>query len=111
MAEAITKLPIKTDERKPTSGVRPWRPFESLRREIDRLFDDFDGGWGMPLARSLFEVPAFWQREATLAAAPVVDVAETDKAYELQIVAAQTELDNFGIADPKTFYAKLQMAG
>ena len=78
MAETITKLPVKTDEKKPGTAFRPWRPVENLRREIDRLFEEFDGGaWLSPLARSLFE------RGSTGVAAPAVDVAETDKAYEV----------------------------
>lgn len=36
---------------------------------------------------------------------------ESDKVYEHHLVAARVELDNFGIADPKTFDAKLQKAG
>ena len=83
MAETITKLPVKTEEKRP-APVAPWRPFENLRREIDRLFDDFNGGmWRSPLGRSFFDVPSLWQRESTWAAAPAVDVAETDKAYEI----------------------------
>jgi hypothetical protein len=36
---------------------------------------------------------------------------ESDKVYEHHLVAARSELDNFGIADPLTFDAKLQKAG
>ena len=82
MAEA-TKLPVKTEERKPAAGMRPWRPFENLRREIDRLFEDFDGGWRSPFGRSFFDVQPSWPRESSWAAAPAVDVAETDKGYEI----------------------------
>jgi HSP20 family protein len=83
MAEA-TKLPVKTDERKLAAVPAPWRPFENLRREIDRLFEDFDGGmWRSRLGRSLFDVQSFRPREANWAATPAVDVAETEKAYEI----------------------------
>ena len=82
MAEA-TKLPVKTEERKLTAAPTPWRPFENLRREVDRLFDDFDGGlWRSRLGRPLFDVQPFWPRE-TFAATPAVDVAETEKGYEI----------------------------
>lgn len=84
MAEAITKLPVKTESTKPAAALRPWRPFENLRREIDRLFEDFDGGiLRSPFGRSFFEAPAFWPRETTWAMAPAVDIAETDKGYEI----------------------------
>jgi HSP20 family protein len=83
MAEAITKLPVKTEERK-APGVAPWRPFETLRREIDRLFEDFDGGmWRSRLGRPMLDLQPFWSRESTWAAVPAVDIAETDKAYEI----------------------------
>lgn len=82
MAEAITKLPVKTEERKATAALRPWRPFDNLRREIDRLFEDFDGGLlRSPFGRSFFDVQPFWPRESW--AAPAVDIAETEKGYEI----------------------------
>ena len=60
MAEA-TRLPAKTEKSTapaPKSGE--WAPFDSLRREIDRLFDEFRPfDWRLPSARSVFglEVP------------------------------------------------------
>ena len=82
MAEA-TKLPVKTEERK-APGVAPWRPFESLRHEIDRLLEDFDGGmWRSRFGRPMFDLQPFWPRGSTWAAVPAVDIAETDKAYEI----------------------------
>jgi HSP20 family protein len=86
MAEAATKVPVKGEPKKAeeTSAMKEWRPFETLRREIDRLFDDFDGGfWRAPFRRSAFDVEPFWRRELTWAATPATDVVETDKAYEI----------------------------
>ena len=49
MAEAATKLPVRTEEKK-TDRPTEWRPFESLRREVERLFDDFQvGSWRSPI--------------------------------------------------------------
>ena len=80
MAEAATKVPVKGEPKKAeqTTALREWRPFETLRREIDRLFDDFT-----PFRRSVFDVEPFWRRELTWAATPAMDAAETDKAYEI----------------------------
>ena len=82
MAEKETKVPAKTEE-KPVEGAAlpaAWRPFESLRREVDRLFEDFDrSGWGFP-SRSLFDIEPFWRRRAT---APAVDIVEREKDYQL----------------------------
>ena len=84
MAETITKLPVKTEEKGTASALRPWRPFNSLRREIDQLFDEFDGGvWRWPFRRSFFDLEPFRRIEAVFGAAPAVDVTETDKAYEI----------------------------
>ena len=82
MAEAATKLPEKKAE--PTSTLRGWRPFEVLHREIDRLFDDFGGGfWRSPFRRSVFDLEPFWRRELSWETAPAMDIAETEKAYEI----------------------------
>ena len=37
--------------------------------------------------------------------------AEDDTIFEYQLAAVRTELDNFGLADPSVFAAKLQKAG
>ena len=86
MAEAATKLPVKTGEKaaEPASALQAWRPFESLRREMDRLFDDFDRDlWSSPFRRSMWPVEAFWRRQLPWGAAPAVDVVESEKAYEI----------------------------
>lgn len=73
MAENISKLPVKT-EKASTPAPTTWRPFANLRREIDRLFEDFDGDfWRAP----------FRTAEAVFGNLPAVDVTETDKAYEI----------------------------
>lgn len=84
MAEAATKLPVQTEKKSvaPMPGAAAWRPFESLRREVDRLFDEFDGGfWAAPFRRSLMEFEPF--RRAATFAMPAVDIAESEKAYEI----------------------------
>ena len=80
MADNIGKVPVKNEKTTP-SPLAPWRPFESLRREIDRLFEDFDGGWRSPFPRSLFGLNAI--RHGDFETMPAVDVTETDKAYEI----------------------------
>jgi len=86
MAEA-TKVFVKTDEKLPAraSALPAWQPFESLRREISRLFEDVDRGlWRSPFGRSIFDVEPFWSRQLTTGStAPAVDIAEKDNAYDL----------------------------
>jgi HSP20 family protein len=84
MAESVTKLPVKSEE-KPVEArtMQPWQPFEALHRQIDRLFDDLDRGvWSSPFRRSAFSGP-LWRRALTWDGAPAVDVAETEKSYEI----------------------------
>jgi HSP20 family protein len=83
MAEAA-KVPVKS-EQTTTPALHTWRPFESLRREIDRLFDDFDGSpWRSQFRRSLFDFEPFRRTAAVFGAVPAVDVVETDRAYEIK---------------------------
>ena len=86
MAEATTKVPVKMQEKasERASALQAWRPFESLRREIDRLFDDFNwGAWSSPFRRSFFDIAPFRRAEPTWGTAPAVDVTESEKAYEV----------------------------
>lgn len=84
MAEPAQKAKSEVQEYERSSMV-PWRPFESLRREIDRLFDDFDrGSWRFPFRRTAFDIEPFWRRETNgWDVAPAVDIVEKDNAYEV----------------------------
>ena len=45
--------------------MQAWRPFESLRREVDRLFDDFNlNPFHLPLRRPAFDLEPFWQADS-----------------------------------------------
>lgn len=85
MAETATKLPVKqekTSER--ASAAEAWRPFDTLRREVEQLFDDFGQNFlRLPTRSSLFSFEPLWRREAVWEAAPAVDVVESEKAYEI----------------------------
>src|SRR5262245_23078359 len=85
MAEVATKLPIKTEKTTADPAVpgRGWSTFDSLRREIDRVFDTFHMGWRLPFGRSAFDIDRFLPREGGLAILPAVDVVEKAAAYEI----------------------------
>jgi len=80
MVETATKLPIKTES---SQGLRPgvWAPFENLRDEIERVFENF-GFRTRPPMRSLFDVDLSWPTNG-LAMAPAIDVAEKDQEFEI----------------------------
>lgn len=94
MSEPASKLPVKKESERVGSSrsVQAWHPIERLRGEIERLFDDFDGGFRLlPFRRPFFDIEPFWRREQAWVSGPVVDVSETEKSYE--IVAELPGLD------------------
>jgi HSP20 family protein len=83
MAEDTSKVPVQTDKTTP-SALDPWRPLESLRREIDQLFDDFGlGTWRSPFRRSFFDMDPLRRAKAAFTGMPAVDVTETENGYEV----------------------------
>ncbi len=83
MAEAATKLVVKNEDKKPPA-INVARPFATLRREIDRLFDDLDWNpWRFPSPRRLFDVEPFWGAETGWSKTPAVDIVDTEKSYQI----------------------------
>jgi len=84
MAEA-SKVPVKIEEKttaRPTA-VPTWQPLQSLRREVDRLFEDFDRGfWRSPFRASIFD-ESLWRRPVAWSTAPAVDIVEKTDAFEV----------------------------
>ena len=84
MAETVTKLPIKQEKASAAPSVmQAWQPFESLRQEIDRLFNDFGQGFLQPFRRPLFSTEPFLRPELKSLTTPAVDIVESEKAYEI----------------------------
>jgi len=85
MAKAETKVPVTMESKPeaPPAAMQMWRPFESLRREVDRLFDDFNmSPFRLPFRRPAFDIEPFWAPESWVAS-PAVDFVEKDNAYEV----------------------------
>jgi len=83
MPDPASKLPTKSAERdiQRTGG---WSPLANLRREVDRLFEDFPfGSRRSAIGHSVFDVEPFWHGELTFGKAPAFDIAERDKEYEI----------------------------
>jgi HSP20 family protein len=84
MAETVTKLPIKQEKASAAPSVmQAWQPFESLRQEIDRLFNDFGQGFFQPFRRPLFSTEPFLRPELKSLTTPAVDIVDSEKAYEI----------------------------
>src|SRR3974377_847566 len=83
MPEDTSKIPVEHDKETP-SALGPPRPLESLRREIDQLFDDFGlGTWRSPFRSSFFDIEPFRKAKAAFSGMPAVDVTETEKGYKV----------------------------
>ena len=81
MAEQHTNIPVGSDEHSPPS-TSSWHPLETLRKEVDRLFEDFD--WHLlrsPFRRPLFDFEAFRRQASGLGT--TVDLIEQEKRYEV----------------------------
>lgn len=85
MAEIERKLPVTNESQTtPPAAPRTWYPFENLRREIDRVLEDFDGGFFRGPRRSLFDFAPFGRFQST-AHVPAVDIAEKEASYEITV--------------------------
>ncbi len=85
MSNSVKKMPVKTEENAPHPAKTDLRhPFEKLRQQVDRLFDDFNRGTGIsPFSRGLFDVEPFWRREFSTSSLPAVDISEKEKSFEI----------------------------
>jgi len=86
MADAPSKVAPKQEETEARhlQALRPWHPFDTLRREMDRLFEDFDRDfWPTPFRRSSFALDPLWRQDFASATKPAVDIVEKEKAYEI----------------------------
>src|SRR6516164_3885055 len=82
-AMANTPVEVKKTTPAPTAAAAPdmWRSF---RTEMDRLFDRFATGWGMPSLRRMFDVePPFRYESSFTMPSPAVDITEDDAAYKV----------------------------
>lgn len=77
-----TKVPVTTDKKtESATTVQAWQPIETLRKEIDRLFDNFGHDFWRSPFRALADFEPLWSSK--LATSFAVDVTETDAAYEI----------------------------
>ena len=93
MVETATKLPVRTERKAaPIAAPTPWAPFETLRREVDRLFEGMSGG-GWPFAAGRNPLDLAWPRNAHWRVTPAVDVAESDKDFEITAELLRSRLE------------------
>jgi len=84
MVETVAKLPVKTETNLARGARHPWNPMESMRREMERLFADFDASFGFaPFRRSPFDYISS-ERLGAPANVPAVDITDKDGAFEIK---------------------------
>jgi len=86
MAEPVTKLAVKTEDKnpKPPAVLSGWEPLDTLRRQIDRVFESFHPGfWRAPAGRAAFDLEPLWRFEGSWGGVPVVDWVDKEQAYEI----------------------------
>jgi HSP20 family protein len=82
MADTINKIPVKTEDTKaaaPVATPSTWHPIASLRREIDRLFEDFDRPEWLQRPFGSGLMPLF--QGPSVLSTPAVDLVETDASF------------------------------
>jgi HSP20 family protein len=75
------RLPVQETDKTPAPPAA-WQPVDDLRREIDRLFDDFGGAWLRPLRSATQKLDPIFRSSFSLKT-PAVDLIEKDTAFEL----------------------------
>ena len=79
MAKTVSKVPKSTP-----LPPKNWRPFGNLRKEVDRLFENFEGDFPwLGERKSVFDLEPFFSGEMRWPQIPPVDVVEKDKRYEI----------------------------
>lgn len=82
MQKKVTKLPVKTE--RGGKHLRAFSPFENLRREVDRVFEDFyPAAFRFPFGERGFDLDLPFPREMMTGKALAVDFVETDKDFEV----------------------------
>jgi len=78
----MASTPVEVKKTTPAAPApAAWR---SLRTEMDRLFDRFAGGWGMPSLQRMFEgEPALRYENSFSVPSPAVDITEDEAGYKV----------------------------
>jgi HSP20 family protein len=86
MAEAATKLPIKTETTPAPQLAKAaeWQPFDVMRNQVDRMLHDLQTGFlQAPFFRPFADLEAFWRRDLGFHVTPAMDIVEKDGAFEV----------------------------
>ena len=80
------KVPVQVGEKEieQPATSREWGLLQNVRKEIDRLFEDFNlRSWRLPFARGPGEIEPLWRGYTSWGSAPFVDVVDKEHSYEV----------------------------
>jgi HSP20 family protein len=82
MTKKVTKIDVKQDKTAPVpTRTEAWAPFNSLRDEIDRLFDDFGTGfWRHPFPQ---RIQGMFPTTGGALVTPAIEVVERDGDFNV----------------------------
>jgi len=81
MNETVNRHPINAASQVARSAPHAWAPLDSLRQEIDRLFEDFHPLWRFPASHASGRSSLFSNPEWSMT--PAVDMVEKSNQYEI----------------------------
>ena len=77
----MTEVPVEVKKTQPAQTSLP-DVWQSFRNEMDRLFDRFGSGFGLPSLRRMFDTePAL--RSSFSFSMPAIDMSEDEQAYKI----------------------------
>jgi HSP20 family protein len=81
MERAMAEVPVEVKKTQPAQTGLP-DVWQSLRNEMDRLFDRFGSGFGLPSLRRMFDTEPAWRSSFSFSM-PAIDMSEDEKAYKI----------------------------
>ena len=77
----MAEVPVEVKKAPPAQTSLP-DVWQSFRSEMDRLFDRFGSGFGIPSLRRMFDVEAPWRSSFSFSM-PAIDMSEDEKMYKI----------------------------
>ena len=92
----MAKTPVEVKKAAvPTETPDAW---QSFRNEMDRLFDRFSDGFGIPRLHKMFEPKPNWLYEGSFSwSPPAIDITEDDKTYKITAEVPGLEQKNVDV--------------
>jgi HSP20 family protein len=81
METEMAEVPVEVKKAPPAQTSLP-DVWQSFRSEMDRMFDRFGRGFGLPSLRRMFDIEPAWRSTFTFSM-PAIDMSEDEKTYKI----------------------------